>query len=113
MFKANPPQISICFRWCLTTKKRFSNRLWFSGLHCPDHVSGSGDSTLHTLNQKKVTKQWCMKIADRVVCIFPAILVAVLYFTGRLTGLAVIILGILAVIFVITSFIGFRPHQQC
>ena len=54
-----------------------------------------------------------MKIADRVVCIFPAILVAVLYFTGRLTGLAVIILGILAVIFVITSFIGFRPHQQC
>ncbi len=50
-----------------------------------------------------------MKTADRVICIFPAVLVAVLYLTGNLTGLAAIILGILAVIFVITSFIGFCP----
>ncbi|MCU0581433.1 MAG: DUF2892 domain-containing protein [Syntrophales bacterium] len=50
-----------------------------------------------------------MKTADRVICIFPAVLVAVLYLIGNLTGLAAIILGILAVIFVITSFIGFCP----
>lgn len=50
-----------------------------------------------------------MGTLDRVIRLMLVAVVAVLYFTGNLTGLAAIILGILAVIFVITSFIGFCP----
>lgn len=50
-----------------------------------------------------------MGIVDRAVRLLLAAVVAVLYFSGNLTGLAAIILGLLAVIFVITSFIGFCP----
>lgn len=50
-----------------------------------------------------------MGTVDRTVRLLLAAVVAVLYFTGNLTGLAAIILGILAVIFVITSFISFCP----
>jgi hypothetical protein len=38
-----------------------------------------------------------------------AVVVAILYFTGNLSGLAATILGILAIIFVVTSFVGFCP----
>lgn len=50
-----------------------------------------------------------MGIADRIIRIILAIVVLVLYLTDQLTGLALIILGILAVIFVLTSLIGFCP----
>jgi len=50
-----------------------------------------------------------MGTLDRTIRLLLAAVVAVLYLTGNLTGLAAIILGILAVIFVITSFIGFCP----
>jgi hypothetical protein len=50
-----------------------------------------------------------MGTVDRVIRLLLAAAVAVLYFTGVLSGLVAIILGILAVIFVITSFIGFCP----
>lgn len=50
-----------------------------------------------------------MGTLDRVIRLMLVAVVAVLYFTGNLTGLAAIILGILAVIFVITSLIGFCP----
>lgn len=50
-----------------------------------------------------------MGTLDRVIRLMLVAVVAVLYLTGNLTGLAAIILGILAVIFVITSFIGFCP----
>jgi hypothetical protein len=38
-----------------------------------------------------------------------AIIVGILYFTGQLTGTAAIILGIVAVIFLATSIVGFCP----
>jgi hypothetical protein len=38
-----------------------------------------------------------------------AIVVAILYMNGSITGVAAIILGILAVVFIITSLIGFCP----
>ena len=50
-----------------------------------------------------------MGTVDRVIRVLLAVAVAVLYFTGVLSGLVAIILGILAVIFVVTSFIGFCP----
>jgi hypothetical protein len=50
-----------------------------------------------------------MGLIDRIVRIVFAVVVAVLYFTGQITGLAAIILGILAVVFIITVILGFCP----
>jgi len=50
-----------------------------------------------------------MGALDRTIRLLLAAVVAVLYLTGNVTGLAAIILGILAVVFVITSVIGFCP----
>jgi K+-transporting ATPase A subunit len=46
---------------------------------------------------------------DRVVRILLAVVVAVLFFTGQLTGTAAIVLGILAVVFIATAAIGTCP----
>lgn len=50
-----------------------------------------------------------MGTLDRITRLVIAAVIAVLYFTGNLSGLAAIILGILAVIFVATSFVSFCP----
>ncbi len=50
-----------------------------------------------------------MGAADRVIRILLAIVVGILYFTGRITGTAAIILGIIAIIFLLTSVIGTCP----
>jgi hypothetical protein len=50
-----------------------------------------------------------MGTIDRVIRIVLAIVVAILYMNGSITGAAAIILGILAVVFIITSLIGFCP----
>jgi hypothetical protein len=46
---------------------------------------------------------------DKVVRIFLVILIAALYFTHIINGLAAIILGVLAVILLLTSLISFCP----
>jgi hypothetical protein len=46
---------------------------------------------------------------DRALRLVLAAVVAVLYFTGQLTGTAAVVLGILAVVFVLTSLVGFCP----
>lgn len=46
---------------------------------------------------------------DRIVRLLIAAVIAVLYFTGNISGLAAIILGILAVVFVVTSLVSFCP----
>lgn len=46
---------------------------------------------------------------DKVIRIFIALTVAVLYFTNIINGITAIILGVLAVIFLATSFISFCP----
>ncbi|NBB73633.1 MAG: DUF2892 domain-containing protein [Bacteroidetes bacterium] len=46
---------------------------------------------------------------DRGIRILLAIIVGVLYATGQLTGLAAGILGALAIVFVLTSTVGFCP----
>jgi Inner membrane protein YgaP-like, transmembrane domain len=50
-----------------------------------------------------------MGTVDRVIRVLLAIVVLVLYLTGNITGLAAIILGIIAAVFVVTSIIGFCP----
>jgi hypothetical protein len=46
---------------------------------------------------------------DRVIRFIFAVLVAVLYFTGVISGTLALILGIVAVIFLLTSVVSFCP----
>jgi hypothetical protein len=50
-----------------------------------------------------------MGTVDRSIRVLLAFIVAVLYFTNQISGTAAIILGLFAVIFVITSFMAFCP----
>ena len=50
-----------------------------------------------------------MGSADRISRIIFAIIIGVLYFTKAIEGTAAIILGALAVVFLLTSFISFCP----
>lgn len=47
--------------------------------------------------------------SDRIVRVLTAVLIAVLYFTGILSGTWALILGVLALIFIVTSFMSFCP----
>jgi hypothetical protein len=46
---------------------------------------------------------------DKIVRVIVAVVIGVLYFMDQITGTAAIILGIFAVIFLLTSAIGFCP----
>ncbi|MBK8904127.1 MAG: DUF2892 domain-containing protein [Anaerolineaceae bacterium] len=46
---------------------------------------------------------------DRIIRAVFAVVVAVLYFTNLISGTAAIILGILAIVFLLTSVVGFCP----
>jgi len=50
-----------------------------------------------------------MGLIDKLVRIVAAIVVAVLFFTGQISGAAAIVLGILAVVFIATSVLGTCP----
>ncbi len=50
-----------------------------------------------------------MGTVDRILRAVLAVLVGVFYFTGHITGIAAIVLGIFAVIFLVTSAIGYCP----
>ena len=50
-----------------------------------------------------------MGTLDRTIRVAIAVVIAVLYFSGNLSGLTATIMGILAVIFVVTGFVGFCP----
>ena len=50
-----------------------------------------------------------MGTADRLIRTVLALIVLALYFTGQITGLAAIILGIFAAIFLLTSLVAFCP----
>ena len=47
--------------------------------------------------------------ADRIIRTIMAAIIAVLYFTGTITGTVGIVLLILAGVFVLTSFVSFCP----
>lgn len=50
-----------------------------------------------------------MGTADKAIRILIAVVIAVLYFTNVISGTLAVVLGILAVVFIITSFISFCP----
>lgn len=50
-----------------------------------------------------------MGFADKVIRISAAVVIAVLYFVGIISGTLAIILLILAGILILTSFVGFCP----
>ncbi|TAL33628.1 MAG: DUF2892 domain-containing protein [Spirochaetes bacterium] len=50
-----------------------------------------------------------MGTIDRIIRTAVAILIAVLYFTGQITGTAAIILGVIAVLFLVTSLLSRCP----
>ncbi|MBN2028673.1 DUF2892 domain-containing protein [bacterium] len=53
-----------------------------------------------------------MGTQDRIIRLVIAAVIAILYFTGNLSGLGAIILSILAVIFIVTSFVGVCPMYK-
>ena len=46
---------------------------------------------------------------DRIIRFVAAVVVAILYYTGVISGTLAIVLGVLAVILLVTSIIGFCP----
>jgi uncharacterized membrane protein len=50
-----------------------------------------------------------MGTVDRIVRLVFAVLVVVLYFTNVISGVVAIILGVLALVFLLTSLVGFCP----
>jgi hypothetical protein len=50
-----------------------------------------------------------MGSVDKGIRILVAVIIAVLYFTNQISGVLAIILGIFAVIFLVTSLFGFCP----
>ncbi|HVN49472.1 MAG TPA: DUF2892 domain-containing protein [Bacteroidota bacterium] len=50
-----------------------------------------------------------MGFADRILRVIIVVVVAGLYFTDQISGIAAILLGILAVVFLLTSIVGFCP----
>ncbi|MFV0604540.1 MAG: DUF2892 domain-containing protein [Niabella sp.] len=50
-----------------------------------------------------------MGAADKTIRILMAIAIAVLYYTNIISGTLAIVLGVVAIIFVLTSFISFCP----
>lgn len=50
-----------------------------------------------------------MGSTDKIIRLLAAVLVAVLYYTGVISGTTAIVLGVIAIIFVITSMLNFCP----
>lgn len=50
-----------------------------------------------------------MGIVDRSIRLVIAAIIAVLYFTGQITGTVAVVLGIVAIAFLVTSIIGWCP----
>jgi hypothetical protein len=47
--------------------------------------------------------------SDKIIRIVLAVIIAVLYFTNQITGMAALVLGIFAVVFLLTSLVSFCP----
>ena len=50
-----------------------------------------------------------MSTIDRIIRLIVVAIIAALYFTGQITGIALIVLGIIAVAFLLTSIISWCP----
>lgn len=50
-----------------------------------------------------------MGMADRIIRLAVVVLIAVLYFTGQISGVLATVLGIVAIAFLLTSLISWCP----
>ena len=50
-----------------------------------------------------------MGITDKIIRFLAAAVIAVLYFTHVISGALAIILGVMAIVFLVTSFVSFCP----
>ena len=50
-----------------------------------------------------------MGTLDRIIRLVVVVIIAALYFTGQISGIAATILGIVAVAFLVTSLLGWCP----
>lgn len=50
-----------------------------------------------------------MGTLDRIIRLVVVVIIAALYYTGQISGIAATILGIVAVAFLVTSLIGWCP----
>ncbi len=50
-----------------------------------------------------------MGTIDKAIRILIAVIIVILYFTNVISGTLAIVLGVLAIVFVVTSLIGFCP----
>jgi len=66
-------------------------------------------SQVRSFNHREITMKKNMGNADRIIRVLVAVVVAVLYFTNQISGTLAAILGLFAVIFVLTSFMSFCP----
>jgi hypothetical protein len=78
----------------------------FGSIDCTDHpgclITEKVQPSIRTMKKN-------MGSADRIIRTIIAIVVGILYFTGQITGTTAIILGILAIVFLLTSFAGTCP----
>ncbi len=50
-----------------------------------------------------------MHIIDRIIRLIIVVLIVIFYFAGQITGLAAIILGLVALLFTFTGIVGYCP----
>jgi small-conductance mechanosensitive channel len=50
-----------------------------------------------------------MGLVDRSIRTVLAVVIAILYFTNQISGIAAIVLGLFAIVFLLTSFMSFCP----
>ncbi|WP_319559869.1 DUF2892 domain-containing protein [Marispirochaeta sp.] len=50
-----------------------------------------------------------MGIVDRVIRLALAVIIGILYFSNQISGTAALILGIIAIVFLLTSIVSFCP----
>ncbi len=50
-----------------------------------------------------------MGMLDRIIRLVVVVIIAALYYTGQISGVAAIILGIVAVVFLVTALLGWCP----
>ena len=68
-----------------------------------------GEWGLEYLHARRNEMKTNIGLLDRIVRIGLVALVAVLFFTGQLSSVAAIILGVLAAVFLVTSIVGVCP----
>ena len=70
---------------------------------------GSGERPRGRLIMRRFGMKKNMGLADRTIRILIAILLGILIFAGQIVGVTATILGIVAIVLLLTSVIGFCP----